>query len=135
LEITRHGSRLRTTTVRDHNDIRAFFDACAQSYAEAHGNPTDLLQYRLSLIHKHAGFQPTDVVLELGCGNGLHLQALVHYVRRGLGVDLSPVMVQMARQRVASSPWREKLQFTVDAASNCGRWQMPRWMWCSRWVR
>jgi ubiquinone/menaquinone biosynthesis C-methylase UbiE len=116
VEITRYGSRLRTTMVRDHHDIRAFFDACAQSYAEAHGDPTDLLRDRLSLIRQHAGFQPTDVVLELGCGTGLHLQALVHDVRRGLGIDLSPAMVQVARQRAASSPWREKLQFTVDTA-------------------
>lgn len=116
MEITRHWSRLRTRTVRDHNDIRAFFDACAQNYAEAHGNPTHLLQYRLSLIRKHAGFRPTDAVLELGCGNGLHVEALVHDVRRGLGIDLSPAMVQVARRRAASSPWREKLQFTVDTA-------------------
>jgi SAM-dependent methyltransferase len=102
--------------VRDHHDIRAFFDACAQSYAEAHGDPTDLLRDRLSLIRQHAGFEPTDVVLELGCGNGLHLEALGYYMRRGFGIDLSPVMVQVARQRVARSPWREKLQFTVDTA-------------------
>jgi 2-polyprenyl-6-hydroxyphenyl methylase/3-demethylubiquinone-9 3-methyltransferase len=116
LEMTRRWSRLRTTIVRDHADIRGFFDACAQSYAETHGNPTHLLQYRLSLIRKHACFQPTDVVLELGCGTGQHLQALIPYVRRGLGIDLSPAMVQVARQRMASSPWQEKLRFTVDKA-------------------
>jgi ubiquinone/menaquinone biosynthesis C-methylase UbiE len=114
---TLNGCRpLRTTIVRDHEDIRAFFDAQAEQYAEAHGDPSSLLRYRLSLIHERAHFQPTDVVLEIGCGNGLHLLALADSFGRGIGIDLSPAMLRVARRHVARNPWQGKLQFTVDLA-------------------
>src|SRR5687767_2270467 len=73
LRTTKRWRKLRTTVVRDHDDIRAFFDACAEHYAETHGDTSSLLRYRLALIHTTARFRPTDVVLEIGCGNGLHL--------------------------------------------------------------
>jgi ubiquinone/menaquinone biosynthesis C-methylase UbiE len=114
---TLNGCRpLRTTIVRDHEDIRAFFDAQAEQYTEAHGDPSSLLRYRLSLIHERAHFQPTDVVLEIGCGNGQHLLALAGSFGRGIGIDLSPAMLRVARRHVAQSPWQGKLQFTVDLA-------------------
>jgi len=114
---TRNGSSpLRTTNVCDHADIRAFFDACAEQYAETHGDPASLLRYRLALIRDRAHFQPSDVVLEIGCGNGLHLLALVSSFNRGIGIDLSPRMLRVARRHMARSPWSQKLQFTVDLA-------------------
>jgi SAM-dependent methyltransferase len=85
-------------------------------YAETHGDPSSLLRYRLSLIHERAHFQPTDVVLEIGCGNGLHLLALADSFGRGIGIDLSPAMLRVARRHVTRSPWQGKLQFTVDLA-------------------
>jgi len=42
-------------------------------------------------------------VLDLGCGPGRHLAALRRRGRRGLGVDLSPVAVELARGRGASA--------------------------------
>jgi SAM-dependent methyltransferase len=48
-------------------------------------------------------------VLDLGCGPGRHLAALRAAGKRGLGVDLSPVAVELARGRgadvVAASLW------------------------------
>jgi 2-polyprenyl-6-hydroxyphenyl methylase/3-demethylubiquinone-9 3-methyltransferase len=118
---TRNGSSpLRTRSVSDSADIRAFFDACAEQYAETHGDPANLLRYRLALICERAHFQPSDVVLEIGCGNGLHLLALADSFDRGIGIDLSPAMLQVARRQVARSPWRQKLQFTVDLAEQLG---------------
>ena len=116
LETANQRGRLRTTIVRDYADVRAFFDACAEHYAETHGDPAGLLRYRLSLIRTRARFRPTDVVLEIGCGNGLHLLALADSFGRGIGVDLSPAMLRVARRHVAGSPWHTKLRFTVDMA-------------------
>jgi ubiquinone/menaquinone biosynthesis C-methylase UbiE len=105
---------LRTTIVRNHEDIRQFFDACAPCYAETHGSPARLLQQRLALIRQHACLQLTDAVLEIGCGHGSHLLGLADAFGYGLGIDLSPAMVQVAHQRSAISLWRAKLHFRVD---------------------
>jgi predicted TPR repeat methyltransferase len=87
--------------VRNHADIRAFFDVCAERYAEIHGDPASLPYYRLALIRDCAHFQPLDVVLEISCGNGLHLLALANAFDRGIGIDLSPEMLRVARRYVA----------------------------------
>jgi ubiquinone/menaquinone biosynthesis C-methylase UbiE len=105
---------LRTTVVHDHEDVRRFFDACAPCYAENHGDPAGLLRHRLALIRRHARLQPTDAVLEIGCGHGTHLLGLADAFGYGLGTDLSPSMVEVARQRSATSLWRAKLHFAVD---------------------
>ena len=50
-------------------------------------------------------------VLDIGCGPGRHLAALRAAGKRGLGVDLSPVAVRLARDRgahaVSGSVWAE----------------------------
>ena len=108
--------RLEILPVREHADVEAYFDACAPAYAERHGDPGRLLRYRLSLLRASAGLRPGDTVLEIGCGDGAHLLALAGEIGRGLGVDLSPAMVESARRRLRESPWRETLSFEVDAA-------------------
>jgi ubiquinone/menaquinone biosynthesis C-methylase UbiE len=49
--------------------------------------------------------EPTDRVLELGCGPGVALAALADRATRGLvvGVDRSPVMIQQASRRNAAA--------------------------------
>jgi ubiquinone/menaquinone biosynthesis C-methylase UbiE len=112
--MTKRGQKLQTTLVRDYEDICRFFDAYASRYVETQGEPTQLLQHRLALIRQYAHFQPTDAVMEIGCGHGTHLLGLADVFGDGLGVDLSPAMVQMAQQRAARSRWQAKLHFTVD---------------------
>lgn len=114
LEMTAPWRSLRTTIVRNHEDVRQFFDARAPSYAEAHGRPARLLRYRLALIRQHARLQPTDAVLEIDCGHGTHLIGLADAFGYGLGIDISPAMIQVALQRSAGGLWRTKLHFTVD---------------------
>jgi SAM-dependent methyltransferase len=107
-------SRLKTRPARSHADVAAFFDACAPTYADQHGDADRLLRYRLSLVRAAARLQPGDVVLEIGCGTGFHLLALAAEYGRGLGVDLSPAMVAAARDRLG--PYGHKVAFEVDAA-------------------
>lgn len=108
----------RPRSARDHADIAAFFDGEA-GYAEAHGDAESLLRYRLDLLRDGARFEADDVVLEIGCGNGLHLLALADEFGQGIGIDLSPAMVQASRARAARThggPEGEPVRFAVDSA-------------------
>ena len=98
-------------------DIRSFFDQCASTGSpEQHGHPQRLLEYRLALVRSLARPRPSDVVLDLGCGNGRHLLALAPEVARGIGIDVSPRMIELARARLRSSPCIANLTFEVDDA-------------------
>jgi ubiquinone/menaquinone biosynthesis C-methylase UbiE len=108
---------LVTTPVRGVTDIKSFFDQCSSSgFAEQHGNPKRLFEYRLGLVRNHAQLQSTDVVLDLGCGNGHHLLALGPEMAHGIGVDFSPGMIRVARDRLRRSSSRARLTFEVDDA-------------------
>jgi ubiquinone/menaquinone biosynthesis C-methylase UbiE len=108
--------RLSTRPACSQADVAAFFDASAATYAEQHGDAERLLQYRLELIRDAARFGPRDMVLEVGCGNGLHLLALAPDFGRGLGVDLSQVMIATARAEARRCGWEHRVDFTADTA-------------------
>ena len=93
-------------------DVRAFFDDLAQDPTERHGPADALLRHRLRVLDRHAQFESTDVVLDVGCGDGTHLRALADRIDRGIGVDLSPRMVRTARRRTQDA----SLQFRVGDA-------------------
>jgi len=106
-----------TTPSCSTTDIRSFFDRCASTGSpEEHGPPQRLLEYRLALVRNLAQPRPADVVLDLGCGNGHHLHALGPEVEGGIGIDISPGMIELARARLASSPRKANLTFAVDNA-------------------
>jgi ubiquinone/menaquinone biosynthesis C-methylase UbiE len=106
-----------TTPASNTADVRSYFDQCASTGSpEQHGHPQRLLEYRLALVRSLARPRPTDVVLDLGCGNGHHLLALGAEVARGIGIDVSPGMIELARARHRSSTWRANLAFEVDDA-------------------
>jgi len=106
-----------TTPSCSTREIRSFFDQCASTGSpEEHGHPQRLLEYRLALVRNLARPRPADVVLDLGCGNGHHLLALGPEVARGIGIDVSPGMIELARARFRSSPSSANLAFEVDNA-------------------
>jgi ubiquinone/menaquinone biosynthesis C-methylase UbiE len=108
---------LVTTPSYSATDIRSHFDQCASTGApEEHGHPQRLLEYRLTLVRNLAPPRPADVVLDLGCGNGHHLLALAPEVAGGIGIDISPGMIELARARLRSSPRKANLTFEVDNA-------------------
>jgi ubiquinone/menaquinone biosynthesis C-methylase UbiE len=98
-------------------DVRSFFDRCATTgFPERHGRAQQLLEYRLALLRCLAPPRTSDVVLDLGCGNGHHLMALAPEVARGIGIDVSPGMIELARARLRRSPCAANLTFKVDDA-------------------
>jgi 2-polyprenyl-6-hydroxyphenyl methylase/3-demethylubiquinone-9 3-methyltransferase len=106
-----------TTASSSTADLRSFFDRCAATGShEQHGDPLRLLEYRLALVRNLARPQPADVVLDLGCGNGHHLVALAPEIARGIGIDVSPGMIALARARLRNSSWTAKITFAVDDA-------------------
>jgi ubiquinone/menaquinone biosynthesis C-methylase UbiE len=108
---------VRTTPSCNTTDIRSFFDRCASTGSpEQHGNPQRLLEYRLALVRNLARIRPSDVVLDLGCGIGHHLLALAPEVARGIGIDVSPDMIALARASLRNSAWKANLTFDVGNA-------------------
>ncbi|MFL6213204.1 MAG: class I SAM-dependent methyltransferase [Blastocatellia bacterium] len=108
--------RLATTQVQSTAEIRDFFDRSARAYYEQHGHPARLLDYRVGLIKRHARLRRDDVVLDVGCGNGHHLMALSSDIRRGIGIDLSPAMIEIAQQRLLDLSAPAELTFISDDA-------------------
>ena len=99
------------------SDITSFFDRCASTgFPERHGDPRRLLAYRLALVRNLARLERSDVVLDVGCGNGHHLLTLGPEIARGIGIDVSPRMIELARARLGSSPHGANLAFAVDDA-------------------
>jgi ubiquinone/menaquinone biosynthesis C-methylase UbiE len=110
-------SGVRTSLSCNTTDIRSFFDRCASTGSpEQHGHPQRLLEYRLALVRNLARIRPSDVVLDLGCGNGHHLLALAPEVARGIGIDVSPGMIALARARLRNSAWKANLTFEAGNA-------------------
>lgn len=94
------------------DDLRRFFDALAADSSERHGPADALLRHRVRILDRHARFTSSDVVLDVGCGDGSHLRVLADRIGRGLGVDLSPRMIAAAREHAQ----RSDLAFRVDDA-------------------
>jgi ubiquinone/menaquinone biosynthesis C-methylase UbiE len=108
---------VRTTPSCNTTDIRSFFDRCASTGSpEQHGHPQRLLEYRLALVRNLARIGLSDVVLDVGCGNGHHLFALAPEIARGIGIDVSPGMIALARARLWNSARKADLTFEVGNA-------------------
>lgn len=100
------------TPADDKDDLRDFFDALAADPSERHGPADALLRHRLRILDRHAQPAPSDVVLDIGCGDGTHLRTLADRVGQGIGIDLSQKMIATARQHAC----HPDLHFRVDDA-------------------
>ncbi len=108
-------NKLKTRQVSDSADIRVFFDRIAGSYREAHGRSERLLTDRLSIIRPLLG-KERGILLEIGCGTGLHLFELANLYEQAIGTDLSPKMISEADTLRVRHPNRETIRFAVDPA-------------------
>lgn len=92
----------------------AFWDRIAQRYA---ADPIkDGLGYERTLERTAALLEPTDHVLELGCGTGMTATKLARHVERLHGTDISAAMIAIARKRAAKEGCTN-VSFDVAAAS------------------
>ena len=99
-----------------HADVAAHFDSVAPTYHEAHGHASELFDYRLTTIRSLLAGSGRGVLLEIGCGPGIHVLALAGEFDAAIGTDLSPEMIRIAAERAAASPWRERVSMRVDQA-------------------
>ena len=104
------------TPVESIADVRAFFDRFAPHNTEQHGVSDALLRYRARLLKHFGDINSTHTVLDLGCGDGNHLRMLAPDIRKGIGVDISPGMVQSAQRSTRTMPHGNRLTFQVDDA-------------------
>ena len=85
-----------------HESNRAYYDAFSKGY-EKHRGDNDPGGYHDLLDELEAGFverygRGRDV-LEVGCGTGLVLSRIREFAKSAKGVDLSPGMLELARER------------------------------------
>jgi len=75
-------------------------------------SPSVSNQKALELIVHSADAGPEDTVLDVGCGPGLLVCAYARVVRHATGIDLTPAMLEQARnaahdQRLANVSWQQ----------------------------
>ena len=107
---------LRTRSVQNSGDIRDFFDAIAGGYRESHGSAELLLDYRLALIRRLLAPRLGGVLLEIGCGPGVHLFPLAHAYSRVIGADLSPNMIAAAETVRRTHPCAAHIELYAEPA-------------------
>lgn len=96
-------------------EVRKTFTHWAPRYDATHA--WSLLKRREARLALQA--QPGDRVLEIACGTGLnlpHLRQLVGEQGSLVGVDLTPAMLNIARQRIARHAWENVEVREADAA-------------------
>jgi len=111
-------TRLATHQVGDIDGVRRFFDELAGRYGESHGDAARLLRYRLRLIRRLLDRVQRSCLLEIGCGNGLHLFPLANEFDRVIGTDLSPAMIAAAEATRAGHPFGGRVSLHAEAAEH-----------------
>lgn len=86
------------TPARDEAGIRAYYDEFSRTYEDARHAGYHALIDDLA-IDFASRFVHGGEVLEVGCGTGLLLERLAGLAQRAVGVDLSPGMLEKARER------------------------------------
>jgi 2-polyprenyl-6-hydroxyphenyl methylase/3-demethylubiquinone-9 3-methyltransferase len=104
--------------IKDYSAIKDFFDQIEPDFSEPHGNPERLFKYRIRLIKESIHLHDDDVILEIGCGRGQHLMALMDENRKGTGIDISSRMIEKARLDSTSSPFSKNVVFEIDNAEH-----------------
>lgn len=65
-----------------------------------------------------AELHPDDVVLDVGCGNGITARDVARYVTNGrvIGVDPDPALIRIAQEDTAGDDAEERIEFHVGSA-------------------
>ncbi|WP_341368966.1 class I SAM-dependent methyltransferase [Yoonia sp. BS5-3] len=96
-------------------DNTVFWDRIAPKYAT---DPiSDQAAYEATLGRMRHHLQPDHAVIEIGCGTGSTALSLAPGVKRYLGTDVSPGMIDIARGKVQDDV-AQTLAFEVAAAAD-----------------
>ena len=94
-----------------------FWNRKARKYAAS--AIADIAGYEATLARVQALLSDTDDVLEVGCGTGTTALRLAAATRSLLATDVSPEMIQIAREKLAAQPCA-RLRFEVADAASAG---------------
>ena len=75
-------------------------DEYVRYYNSSYQTPREEFAAYLKLLE----IGPEDVILDLGCGNGDFLEIAAPAVKRAAGVDISPLQVSLANERLKQFP-------------------------------
>lgn len=99
-------------TAENNKEILLFHDKIAESYDDILNNNSFSVilrpVFRNILVQN---IQPGNNILDLGCGTG---EDSIFFSKKGFnvtGVDISPKMIEIARDKSASKDYKKKLQF------------------------
>lgn len=67
------------------------------------------------MLRRFGKWSQQDTVVDLGCGNGHHLEVMANNIAHGIGVDVAPRMVASARRMTTAA----NLSFRVDDIETC----------------
>lgn len=105
-------------------DIAGEFDRLAPLWDEKHG-PHSFHRIPLRMLSAYlrdlCASYGSARVLDIGCGTGQQLFALVDRLEEGVGIDISPAMVERARINARERDLERRLSFHVLAAEDVGR--------------
>lgn len=93
---------------------------------EGHNAPFIVSDEKIvAIMVAHAGLKPDDIVYDLGCGDGRFVIAAARAVGcTGIGFDIDPKVVQLARENVLTQGVADRVQileqdvFTVDLSQS-----------------
>jgi len=94
-------------------DDARFWDKVSKRYARL--KISDTKGYQKTLDRTRAFLNPTNRILELGCGTGSTALQLADAVETYLATDISPEMIRIAEERAAQAPI-PGLRFVVATA-------------------
>jgi SAM-dependent methyltransferase len=113
----------RPNDINELEQLRRQFDAAAASWDAKHGPASPRapeFAARVRYLRKICAALGRPSVLDLGCGTGQILIKLLPVIKFGIGVDISPAMIERARHAAPD----HRLQFCVeDAARFCSQCQ------------
>lgn len=89
----------------------AFWDGIAERYAKKPVENPDAFERKIDLTKRH--MEPTDVVLDIGCGTGSLALRLAPHAAHVHGLDLSTEMIRIARDKAEASG-------TANVTFHCG---------------
>jgi ubiquinone/menaquinone biosynthesis C-methylase UbiE len=92
---------------------RTHFDRWSATYEQDRG--AERLREIQTRALRMLGLEPTDVLLDLGCGTGAAVRQASASVRRAVGFDLSPAMIERARDLAGTLANVEFVQGDVSA--------------------